>query len=126
MTGVPTEGIGHLHHIWNVARVRELVADRRAPATFFCGGSRNFAAFIDLFDEVFVLHVDIDTLRERLDQRPEDEWGARPEERALVLRLHATQEDVPTTGVVIDATQPLDDVVDDILRHVALDGTSQP
>ena len=126
VSGVPTEGADHQHHVWDVARVRELVEDRRAPATFFCGGSRNSAAFIDLFDEVFVLHVDADTLRERLDQRPEDEWGARPEERALALRLHATQEDLPSGGVVIDATRPLGEVVDDILRRVAPDSTSQP
>ena len=104
----------------------ELVEDQRAPATFFCGGSRNFAAFIELFEEVFVLHVDAETLRNRLDQRPEDEWGARPEERALVLSLHATQEDVPSGGVVIDATRPIGEVVDEILRRVGLDSTPQP
>ncbi len=43
---------------------------------FFCGGSRNFSHFIDLFDGVFVLEVDLDTLNQRLDRRPEDEWAA--------------------------------------------------
>ncbi len=117
VTGAPTGGVGHQHHIWNVSRVQELVADHRVPVTFFCGGSRNFSAFIELFDEVFVLHVDADTLRDRLDQRPDDEWGAQPEERALILRLHSTQEDTPS-GVALDATLPLDEVVDDILRRV--------
>ncbi|MGA8258090.1 MAG: AAA family ATPase [Nocardioides sp.] len=117
VTGAPTEGLGHQHHIWNVPRVRELVDDHQVPVTFFCGGSRNFGAFIELFDDVFVLHVDVDTLRERLDQRPDDEWGSQPKERALVLRLHATQEDTPS-GVALDATRPLSEVVDDILRRV--------
>ena len=125
VTGIPTETADHQHHLWNVARLLELVEDRRAPATFFCGGSRNFAAFIHVFDEVFVLQLDADTLRERLDQRPQNEWGAGPEERALVLKLHATQEDVPLGGVTIDATRPLGEVVDDILRHVALDSPAR-
>ena len=53
----------HEQHIWNVVRVRALVADESEVVTFFCGGSRNFARFIDLFDEVFVLDVDIETLQ---------------------------------------------------------------
>ena len=98
------------------------MADHGAPVTFFCGGSRNFSQFIDLFDDVFVLDVDLDTLHRRLDQRPDDEWGSKPSERELVVRLHGTKEDVPRTGVVIDATRPLTDVVDEILRRAGLLG----
>jgi thymidylate kinase len=116
-TGEPLTGVlGHEHHIWDVDRVRALVADRSDAATFFCGGSRNFARFIDLFDEVFVLEIDAATLRRRLDERPQGEWGAKPAERELVERLHRTKEDVPPNATVIDATAPLADVVDEILR----------
>jgi hypothetical protein len=115
LTGLPTDTALHEHHLWDVARVRELVADRSAPATFFCGGSRNVAEVLDLFDGVFVLEVDLDTLLRRLDQRPDDEWGARPSERALIVRLHGTREDVPP-GTIVDATRPLPMVVDEILR----------
>ncbi|MDP2755602.1 MAG: nucleoside kinase, partial [Nitrospirota bacterium] len=31
---------------------------------------------------------------------------------------HATKEDIPNNGIVIDATQPLVSVVDEILSHV--------
>lgn len=117
-TGEATDTASHHHHIWDVERVRALAADDREPVTFFCGGSRNFSKFIDLFDEVFVLDVDLDTLHRRLDQRPPDEFGSEPSERALVVRLHRTKEDIPATGVVIDATRPLAEVVDEILRHV--------
>jgi len=110
---------GHEHHIWDVARVRALVADHSEPVTFLCGGSRNVQQLLHLFDEVFVLEVDLATLHRRLDERQPGEWGAAPGERDLVVRLHRTKEDVPATGVVIDATRPLDEVVDEILRHVA-------
>jgi len=115
-TGMPTDGHSHQHHIWRVEAVKALVANHDEPVTFFCGGSRNFSAFIDLFDGVFVLQIDAETLVRRLDGRPDDEWGARPAERDLILRLHRTMEDTPT-GVVIDATAPLGEVVDEILRH---------
>jgi thymidylate kinase len=119
-TGEATDSADHHHHIWDVDLVRALVADHQEPVTFFCGGSRNFSKFIDLFDEVFVLDIDLDTLQQRLDKRPKDEWGSTPSERALIVRLHSTKEDIPGTGVVIDATRPLTQVVDEILRHADL------
>jgi hypothetical protein len=51
-TGEPTESFGHPFHVWDVGRVKEIAASRSPEVTFFCGGSRNFAGFIDVFDEV--------------------------------------------------------------------------
>jgi hypothetical protein len=120
VTGEPLPGFHHAHHVWDVDRVRALVADRGAPVTFFCGGSRNHPAFVELFDEVFVLEVDLATLLDRLDRRPADEFGARAEERELVLRVHATREDLPATSTAIDATRPLAEVVDDLLQRTGV------
>ena len=117
-TGEPLDGFAHEHHIWDVDKVRALAADRSHPASFFCGGSRNFDRFIDLFDRVFVLEIDLDTLNRRLALRPGDEWtGPAREEEAIVRRVHATKEDVPRNAIVIDATAPLSRVVDEILEH---------
>lgn len=105
----------HRRHIWDVEKVQALVTDRRHANTFFCGGSRNFQSFIELFDQVFVLDVDVATLRRRLTERPEDEFGGKPAEREFVLQLHATKEDLPADATVIDSSRSLDMVVDDIL-----------
>jgi len=115
VTGEPRQGHTHEHHIWRAETVEALAANHDESLTFFCGGSRNFPSFIHLFDGVFVLDIDEDTLIRRLDERPDEEWGARPAERELVLRLHRTKEDTPT-GILIDATRPLPVVVDEILR----------
>ena len=116
-TGEPVEGHGHEHQIWDVDKVRALAADRSHEATFFCGGSRNFRRFIDVFDRVFVLELDLDTLDRRLAGRPEDEWGSKPAEQRLIRRLHATGEDLPRDAVPIDATARVDRVIDAILRE---------
>jgi thymidylate kinase len=119
--GLPTflsPKFGHEHHIWDVEKVRRLAANQDDEATFFCGGSRIFKQFIDLFDEIFILDVDAETLTERLDSRLDDDWGKSQSERELILHLHATKEDIPSSGIVIDATQPLVSVVDEILSHV--------
>ena len=128
-TGEPMDdATSHWHHIWSVDGVRALVADQSEQLTFFCGGSRNFAKFLDLFDGVFVLEIDADTLNLRLDQRPEDEFGGRQPERELIVRLHRTKEDTPNNGIRIDATAPLADVVDEIVRRAkaSVSGGSHP
>ena len=108
------------HLLWDIDKVKSVIADHSIPISFFCGGSRNFHRFIDLLDGVFVLEVDdLDTLYRRLDERvardPTD-WGGKPEEKELVERLHRTKEDLPKGGVVIDATAPIERVVDEILE----------
>ncbi len=118
-TGAAVEGHTHDHHLWHVEKVRALVANRNEAETFFCGGSRNFSDFIGLFDGVFILEVDLDTLNRRLAERTEDEWGGRQSERELIERMHQSGEDTPN-GIVIDATAPLARVVDEILVVAAL------
>ncbi len=115
-TGEPVDGLAHEpeHHIWNVDKVRALVADQSHVAFILLRRLRNFSSFIDLFDRVFVLEIDPDTLTRRLAERPETEWGGKSAERQLIRRLHATKEDVPKGGVVIDATAPIERVVDEI------------
>ncbi len=116
-TGEPTASSTHEHHIWPVDRVRVLVADQDDSVTFFCGGSRNFSKFVDLFDGVFVLEADLDTVIRRLGERPDDDFGATKEQRDLVARLHRTRVDLPRNGVAIDATAPITHVVDEIVRQ---------
>src|SRR5260370_4261340 len=125
-SGTPTDTFTHEHsatftsehHIWDVEKVNALVANQEEAVTFFCGGSRNFAKFIALFDGVFVLEVDLDTMNRRLDERvaldPTD-FGGKPAERELAVRLHHTKEDIPKNGIIIDATPPLARAVDEIL-----------
>ena len=101
--------------VWDVDKVKSLVADQSHAQSFFCGGSRNSHRFIDLFDDVFVLDAGLDTLNQRVARRLEDEFGGKPEERALIARVHATKEGLPKNAVSIDATASVTRVVDEIL-----------
>jgi gluconate kinase len=119
-TGEPVDGSAGEHRtwLWDVEQVSALVADHTHAATFFCGGSRNADRFIGLFDGVFVLEIDLDTLNQRLAARPEDAWGGSAREGEAFARLqHATKEGLPTNAINIDATAPLSRVVDIILEH---------
>ncbi|HEY4202096.1 MAG TPA: AAA family ATPase [Devosiaceae bacterium] len=110
----------HRHHLWDVAKVKSLIDDRSRAVSFFCGGSRNFASFITLFDAVFVLDLDARTLRQRLAGRQEDEFGGRPAEQEFVLQLLASKEDIPQNAISIDATAPIGEVVDEILSRCGI------
>jgi gluconate kinase len=106
--------------IWNVEKVSALVADQNHAATFFCGGSRNTDRFIALFDEVFVLEIDLDTLNRRLAARPDTEWGGTASEgESFARRQHETREGLPQNAVRIDAVAPLSSVVDTILEYAS-------
>ena len=125
-TGEPLDGFsrenvdnitwGYERWIWPVDKVKALIADQNYPKTFFCGGSRNSRHFIDLFDEVFVLEADLGTLKQRVSARAEDEFGGKPEQWALLARVHATKAGIPKRGFAIDATAPIERVVDKILK----------
>jgi broad-specificity NMP kinase len=107
---------GYAHWIWPVHRVRAIAADTTHPVTFFCGGSRNFLKFLDVFDKVFVLDIDVETLNRRLDGRP-NEPGFEAAERALVVRYHRTRKYLPA-GIKIETAKTIPDVVDDILARL--------
>jgi len=125
-TGTPTDtsaNDSHLSPLWDGEKVQTLAANKDEAVTFFCGSLRNLSQFIQLFDGVFLLDVDLDTCLRRIDERvaldPTD-WGGRPEERETIVRLHQTKEAIPKDGIIIDASPPLMRVVDEILRHITL------
>lgn len=107
--------------MWDIEKVRALIADQSHAVSFFCGGSRNAARFIDLMDAAFVLEIDLATLNQRLAARPKDEWGGTASEGEAFARFqHATRQGLPANAISIDATAPLSSVVDAILEHVSL------
>ena len=118
-TGRRIEGPGFGYHIWDADKVREIVSNKDDDVAFFCGGSRNLHKLIDLFEEAFVLDVDIETLRERLDRRTADDWDVTDPENSteFVLRLHATKKAVPE-GTTIDTARPINEVVDAIVECI--------
>ena len=122
-TGEPVDGSADEQRtwMWNVEKVSALVADHTHATTFFCGGARNSDRFIGLFDAVFVLEIDLDTLNRRLAARPETEWGGTAQEGESFARFqHATKAGLPTNAIIIDATAPLSSIVDTILEHASL------
>jgi hypothetical protein len=82
---------------------------------FVCGSGRNRDRFLPYFTKIFNLRIDADTMRRRLKERTNNDFGKQPEEVELMLRLNRSDEK-PAGAIDLDATQPLQQVVDELLR----------
>jgi len=73
------------------------------------------------FDTVFVLSIDESTMRHRLANRTDHDFGTKPHELELLLAWRAAiDEHYRGRGaIVIDAAQSPTVVVDEILQHGA-------
>ena len=104
---------------WDPARLDELIR-AAAPATLYlCGGADNQLELADRFTQVFLLEIDEPTMLARLDARQDNEWGRAGDSREYIRRLLPGYQDrLRAFGAIpIDATQPLDQVVDAILSR---------
>src|SRR6267142_620176 len=114
-TGLPGGPSHYDNALWDQQKaVRELESPEPA-VLFICGSSRNRDRFLPYFTKVFNLRIDDDTIRRRLDERTNNEFGKQPEEVELMLRLNRSDEK-PAGAIDVDATQPLPRVVDELLR----------
>jgi|SRR5579872_1290245 len=105
---------------WDPARLDELIR-AAAPATLYvCGGAANEMELAGRFTHMILLELDEPTMLERLDAPTRDnEWGRIGDTREdLRRRRQPYQDRLRAHGaIVIDASQPLDQVVDAILAH---------
>ena len=121
VTNWPPEPIDWDLYAWNwqPAAIAKLLA---ADGTVFLGGVvSNQGDFYNRFAAIFVLTISTDTLRHRILSRTEKDYGKEPNELAGLLAYHAKRESsllAAPQAVAIDASRPVDKVIEDILHHV--------
>jgi broad-specificity NMP kinase len=107
--------ISHDTWMWDRQKaVRELESPE-PEVLFVCGSSRNRDHFLPYFTKVFNLRIDDDTMRRRLEERTDDDWPLGQEGVELMLELNRSDEG-PAGAIDLDATQPLNQVVEELLR----------
>jgi gluconate kinase len=129
-TGLPGGPIHHDNFMWDQQKAVSELESPEPELLFVCGSSRNRDRFLPYFTKIFNLRIDDDTMRRRLQERTNNDFGKQPEELELMLRLNRNDEK-PAGAIDVDATQPLDQVVDEVLRladckTVASDSTLTP
>jgi gluconate kinase len=114
-TGRPGRPIHHDNSMWDQQKAVGELESREPEVLFVCGSSRNRDHFLQYFTKIFNLRIDDGTMRRRLHERTNNDFGKQPEEVELLLRLNRSDEK-PAGAIDVDATQPLDQVVDELLR----------
>ncbi len=114
-TGLPGGPIGHDTWMWDQQRAVSELERPEPDVLFVCGSSRNRDHFLPYFTKIFNLRIDDDTMRRRLELRTEDDWLLGQEGVDLMLQLNQSDEG-PAGAIDVDATQALNQVVDELLR----------
>ncbi len=103
--------------LWREDRIAELLASEDERTLYVQGCVSNQGKFYDRFDAVVLLSAPVEVILDRVDDRTTGDYGKTPGERDLI-RLHlATVEPLlrATCTHEIDASRPLDDVVDALI-----------
>ena len=101
--------------MWDRQRAISELESPEPDVLFVCGSSRNRDVFLPYFTKIFNLRIDDDTMRRRLQERTNNDFGKQSEEVELMLTLNRSDEK-PAGAIDVDATQPLQQVVDELLR----------
>jgi broad-specificity NMP kinase len=86
---------------------------------FICSITANQIKYYPQFDKIFLLTAPDDVITHRLGTRTNNYFGRHPLDLARVIGRHEQFDDeLKAAGaVVIDSTQPLDTVADEIIKH---------
>jgi thymidylate kinase len=112
------------NHRWVLSeqRIGELKkqADEKDQIVFLSGVAEGEDKVWHLFDKVVALSIDEATIRSRIESRVDNHFGKTPEEMADIIKwLENYDETYGKFGaIVIDATKPIDQVIDNILEAV--------
>jgi AAA domain len=106
-------------HEWRVvaSKVEALAQRADGRIVFLCGSTANEHEVWHLFSRVICLAIDRQTLRRRLASRTTNDFGKSPNElRAILAWQEVGDDEYRRLGAaVVDATCPLDEVVDHVL-----------
>ena len=105
----------HYDSMWDHQKAVSELESPEPEVLFVCGSSRNRDRFLPYFTKIFNLRIDDGTMRRRLQERTNNDFGKQPEEVDRMLRLNRSDEK-PAGAIDVDATQPLHQVVDELLR----------
>jgi broad-specificity NMP kinase len=118
-TGLPGGPVHHDNWMWDREKAVSELESLEPEVLFVCGSSRNRDHFLPYFTKIFNLRIDDDTMRRRLQGRTADDWELGPDAAAALieLMLELNRSDQKPVGAIdVDATQLLNQVVDELLR----------
>jgi dephospho-CoA kinase len=105
-------------YIWREDRIAEVLARDREVPLYVSATVSNQGRFYPRFDAVVLLSAPAEVLLDRIERRTTNDYGKKDEERDLILG-HLTEIEPllrATCTHEIDATQPIQNVVAELVR----------
>ena len=104
--------------VWKEDRIAELLTARPLRPQFVSGAVSNQGRFYTCFNEVVLLSAPADVLLQRIARRDNNDFGKTDAQQASILRDLREVEPLMrrTCTVEIDATQPLQVIVEQLAR----------
>lgn len=110
------------HHTWQLPRsvIGDLKKKSSDKMVFLCGVASNEEEYLDLFDELFALVIDDETLLQRIATRTNNTFGKVAGELDQIKDWQASTPAyyAKYNYIQVDANRPVAQVVDDILERV--------
>ncbi len=107
-------------HSWNISRnkIQELARQYPDQTIFIGANTANEDEIRDLFSKIIYLDVSEEMLKKRIHERTNNNYGKKPHELARTLNYRPRKKEKyeKIGAIMVDADQPLDDVVDIVLK----------
>ncbi|MBX4190524.1 hypothetical protein KW794_00350 [Candidatus Saccharibacteria bacterium] len=106
-------------YVWQPDKIKQLL--NSGKPVFIGAIVGNQENFYHLFDKIFVLDLDIETLKQRILTRTSKGYGKHPTQLAEILEYHKELNPELLSldkSIAIDSTKSLKQVVDDILANL--------
>ncbi|MFC4337533.1 AAA family ATPase [Salininema proteolyticum] len=117
----PDSTVARPDWIWDGDRMRELLTEEVDGVLFVSGCVDNQGEFRDLFDEVILLSVPEQTVRERLSSRAADVYGGSPADLERELKLREEVEPLlrESATLELDTSGSLEVLADEVVGYIS-------
>ncbi len=101
-------------------KIKDLAEKAKDRTIFICGLASNDVDFMRYFDKVICLLISAEIMQQRVTSRQNNKWGHNPEQLEIMKKWYQPTVDRYRNlgATMVNASQPLDKVIEEILRVV--------
>lgn len=103
--------------ICDIEKLKSFIMEEKNDLAFYCGGGSNVYEFMELFDKVILLTINLETNKHRLSNRTDNDFARTPEVQEYVLNKKNDWENemIKKGSIVVDAHKDLDSIAKEVI-----------
>ena len=114
--------------VWRPEVIRRQLDEWPGQISFVCGDARNKQDAYPLFDRIFFLATDDETLRLRVSEREDHDFGTMPDDFTWIISQNRllVDEAREAGGCIVDASRSVEELAEEILGQLVVDADETP